>query len=76
MRYRCVSAQYKGSPLNPFFVCDVENIIYERTPKLWIHGHTHDSVDLKLGDTRIVCNPIGYPHERNPAFDPMKVIEV
>ena len=32
---------------------------------LWIHGHTHDSCDYRLGNAdpsvRIVCNPRGYP---------------
>lgn len=32
---------------------------------LWLHGHTHSSVDTRVGDDlnrgRIVCNPRGYP---------------
>jgi Icc-related predicted phosphoesterase len=32
-------------------------------PALWLHGHTHGSCDYKLGDTRVVCNPMGYPGE-------------
>ena len=33
--------------------------------KLWSHGHTHDSRNDHLGDSRhtvrLVCNPRGYP---------------
>jgi predicted phosphodiesterase len=28
--------------------------------KVWVHGHTHEDFDYKIGDTRIVCNPRGY----------------
>jgi predicted phosphodiesterase len=72
-----VAPRWKGSPLNPFFVCDVEALIRQRAPRLWIHGHTHDSVDVTVGATRIVCNPFGYVrHELNPAFQDRVIIEV
>lgn len=64
-----VVARYRGSPLNAFFVCDVSPLIREREPALWIHGHTHDSLDYRLGATRVVCNPFGYaPSDLNHAF--------
>jgi hypothetical protein len=31
---------------------------------LWIHGRTHVPCDYKLFGTRVVCNPKGYPSER------------
>jgi UDP-2,3-diacylglucosamine pyrophosphatase LpxH len=34
-------------------------------PALWIHGHTHDTFDRRIDDTRIVCNPAGYMPEWN-----------
>jgi predicted phosphodiesterase len=34
--------------------------LVERTD-LWIHGHTHDSYDYRIGRGRVVCNPRGYP---------------
>ena len=33
---------------------------YRPQIKLWIHGHTHDSFDYVIGETRVVCNPRGY----------------
>jgi hypothetical protein len=30
------------------------------SPAFWMHGHTHASVDAKVGATRILCNPFGY----------------
>ena len=66
----CTAPKWHGSPLNDFFVCDVEELMRERAPALWIHGHTHDSVDMTIGATRVVCNPFGYAtHELNRAFE-------
>ncbi|MBX3191735.1 MAG: hypothetical protein KF819_32380 [Labilithrix sp.] len=71
-----VVPRWRGHPLNPFFVCDVEPLIVERKPALWIHGHTHDSVDARVGATRIVCNPFGYVRiEENRAFDEASTID-
>lgn len=72
-----VAPQWKGSPLNAFFVCDVEPLLRERAPAVWIHGHTHDSVDLRLGSTRVLCNPFGYArYELNRAFADAAIVEV
>jgi Icc-related predicted phosphoesterase len=66
---RSVSPRFLSSPLNAFFVCDVEELIEERRPRLWMHGHTHVSVDTRIGPTRILCNPFGYAGwELNPGF--------
>jgi predicted phosphodiesterase len=54
--------------------------------RLWIHGHTHDSCDYRLGDSqhsvRVVCNPRGYPvlwfkdEFENTRFDPALLVEI
>jgi len=72
---KSVPKQYKSSPLNAFFVTDVEDIIMDKQPKLWIHGHTHTTCDYTLGKTRVICNPLGYPHE-NSGFDPALKIAI
>jgi hypothetical protein len=38
-------------------------------PALWVHAHTHESLRNAFGSTTILCNPLGYPGEENPAFD-------
>jgi Calcineurin-like phosphoesterase len=49
-------------------------------PRYWLHGHVHRSLDYTIGDTRVVCNPRGYPGpngtRENPDFNPHLVIEV
>lgn len=73
---RSVSPQYRGHPLNPFFVCELDSLIERAQPQLWIHGHTHDSVDYRIGDTRVLCNPFGYPDELNARFEPGLVVDI
>lgn len=74
---RSVADRFKGSPLNRFFVCEMDDLILEREPLLWIHGHSHDSCDYMIGNTRIICNPFGYPSiDENPEFNPGFVVEM
>ncbi len=43
-------ARYRNDPLNCFFVCpEAEEILLKQTPRLCVHGHTHDSLDYRLG---------------------------
>lgn len=70
-----VAAQYVGNRLNAAFASRLEHMIEVERPSLWVHGHTHSSFDYRCGETRIVCNPRGYPGE-NPYFQPGLVIEV
>lgn len=73
--YKSVNEKYKGDQLNRFFVCDMENLVLKKQPKIWIHGHSHDSCEYMIGNTRIICNPKGYPQERNN-FDCNLIIEI
>lgn len=72
-----IAARFEGSPLNACFISDLEAQIRRWQPRLWLHGHVHDSFDYRIGATRVVTNPRGYaPGGRleNPAFDPLRVI--
>lgn len=67
---RSVALRFSASPLNAYFVGDVEDLIRERQPRLWVHGHTHESLDYRIGSARVLCNPFGYVRsEVNPRFD-------
>jgi Icc-related predicted phosphoesterase len=73
---RSIVPKYQGSPLNCFFACpEAEEILLTRAPRLWVHGHTHDSLDYGLGRTRVLCNPFGYAcAEMNPSFQTAKLV--
>ena len=70
--FRSVPARFAdrvpgGPGVNRFFVSDEETLISALQPRLWLHGHTHDPFDYMLGNTRVVCNPLGYPDDGDGA---------
>lgn len=74
---RSVAERYKDDLLSSAFASDLESTMAAGGVNLWVHGHMHDSVDVAVGGTRIVCNPRGYVDlELNPSFDADLVIEL
>lgn len=74
-----IAPRFAGSPINTCFVSDLEAQMLRWQPALWLHGHTHDSFDYRVGRTRVVANPRGYVlhgEVENRAFDPACVIEL
>lgn len=45
------------------FASDLEPMIRQHRPALWVHGHIHHVSDYRVGETRVVCNPRGYQAE-------------
>ena len=41
-----------------------------------IHGHMHNTVDVTVGETRVLANPAGYSSTENPDYDPALCIEL
>jgi Icc-related predicted phosphoesterase len=72
--HKSVATRYQHSPLNAFFVHDVEEMFEVVRPGLWLHGHTHDSFDYRIRATRVVCNPLGYATHPNRNFDDTRLI--
>ncbi len=68
----------KQSLITSAFASRLDAEIERWQPDLWLHGHTHDSCDYKIGRTRVVCNPRGYSRGpgANPVFDAGLVIEI
>ncbi len=58
-----IAKRYANDSLNPAFASRLEDVIEKYRPELWVHGHTHVPCDYELFDTRIICNPGGYPGE-------------
>lgn len=61
-----VAKRFGNDPLNAAFASRLEDVIEKHQPALWIHGHTHVPCDYQLFETRVVCNPRGYPRETSP----------
>ncbi|TCD47205.1 metallophosphoesterase [Chlorobium sp. N1] len=69
-----IAPMYRNDPLNAAYVSDLEKEILERRIACWICGHCHTAMEYHIGQTRVVCNPKGYPHESGNGFDPLKTL--
>lgn len=67
---------YQEGELNYGFASHLDEFIMEQKPKLWIHGHVHYKSDYKIGTTRIVANPLGYPGELYKKISDYKPMEI
>lgn len=79
----CVAERYKSDNvefiLNKYFANDLGSWIETLEDTTWLFGHTHDSMDFMINNTRLVSNPLGYTREVIPEFakfNPNKVIEL
>lgn len=74
---RSIAPRFASHALNPTFASNLEHLMKVGQPRLWIHGHTHEACDYQFENTRVVCNPRGYPGEmQSAAFEPRLVVEV
>ena len=76
--FKSISEGFKGSALNGAYAnTGLEDLMEIFKPLVWIHGHTHNTFDYNIGDTRIICNPRGYVgNGENPRFNPELVIQI
>ncbi|MGC8493668.1 MAG: metallophosphoesterase [Syntrophobacteraceae bacterium] len=58
------------------YTSNEDDLVAELGADLWVHGHIHHACDYRIGRTRIVNNPRGYPEEPAPGFDDSLVIEI
>lgn len=73
---RSVAEVERSDPITAAYASELEALIQEFEPRLWIHGHTHHAVDYHLGGTRVVSNPRGYADEPVAAFAPDLLIDI
>lgn len=48
---------------------DMEPLIRQYQPALWVYGHTHECDDQRIGRTRILSNQLGYEDRRRGGFE-------
>ncbi len=80
-----VAEEFRGDELTPAFASNFDSEIKQFQPELWVHGHTHNSFDYVVPETRtrVVCNPRGYVRDYNNGrsvenmdFEMLKVVEI
>ncbi len=76
--FKVVAPRHKGSPLTSAFATELGDYIADSRIDAWIYGHSHTNIDAVIGNTRIVCNQMGYvAHgEHMTGFDGGKFIGI
>jgi|TARA_R100000900_G_scaffold46033_2_gene36920 Icc-related predicted phosphoesterase len=72
------NTNFEVDSITAYFQANVEHLIHQYQPSLWIYGHNHYSNDLTIGQTRVISNQLGYPSERGyiPDYNPTNTIEL
>lgn len=70
---QCVAPEYTSDDCTPYYATNMDRYFGDEN-LLWAFGHTHNSFDLRLGDSRVISNPKGY-YDENKDFNPNLVIE-
>lgn len=75
---RSVPDEYATDPVSAAFSSRLDHLVEKAD--LWIHGHTHTSMDYEIGKCRVVANPCGYRLDigcaENEWFNPNFIVEV
>lgn len=50
------------------YASNLDELVAGSGASLWVHGHTHRSVDYPIGPTRVFANQRGYPGQANTGF--------
>lgn len=82
--YKSITDKWKNcSVIDSFASTDLDKLIKHPKVGMWIHGHTHDSLDYYDSNTRVICNPRGYTNvfrgfikTENKKFNPNLVIDL
>ena len=62
-----------GKSWEQYYHFDGKEYVERIRPKLWLFGHLHRRYDFSSGETRLLCNPLGYPDER---FEPFRILSM
>ena len=71
---QAIHPRWGASMLNTYFTCNME--LFMGWEGLWLYGHTHDSGEFTVGDTRVVGNPRGYGTENVHGFNNELILEI
>ena len=55
-----VAPQHQNSILSSAFASDLEDLIRNSRIDYWVYGHSHTNIDCQVGQTKIICNQLGY----------------
>ena len=70
-----VPEQFKQNIISAAFTSNLDELVEGSGAALWVHGHSHGFCDYQIGNTRVICNSRGYPHETT-GFQPSLLVEL
>ena len=73
---RSLPLRFGDDLLSAAYASHLDELVERSNARLWIHGHVHEGQDYMIGNTRVVCNPRGYPDDFNTAFAPNLIATV
>lgn len=56
--FRSVSPKYSVDLASSAYASNFDYLAAKAD--IWVHGHMHESLDYKIGQCRVICNPFGY----------------
>lgn len=72
-----VHDQYRNHRLNSAYCNNLDSLIEQHPSiELFFHGHVHQVFDYRIGNTRVLCNPRGYPMEETYSNFQLKHVEI
>jgi predicted phosphodiesterase len=72
---RSLAPAFLEDDLSAAYASELDVFVAGSGAQLWVHGHTHRSLDYTLGGTRVLSNQRGYPGETT-GFREELVVEV
>ncbi|NMG42644.1 hypothetical protein GPA22_02705 [Aromatoleum toluvorans] len=71
-----IPPRFRADLVSAAYASNLEALIEEHQPALWVHGHSHTACDYRIGATRIIANPKGYPGEGGTDFRQNLIVEI
>jgi Icc-related predicted phosphoesterase len=72
---RSLPEDYEDDILSAAYASNLDEFVENSGACLWIHGHKHKRQDYYIGNTRVLCNPRGYPGKIS-GFDPDCLVSI
>ena len=73
---KSIPEKYQVELVSAGYASNLESFIQKARPDIWIHGHILEACDYYIGQTRVICNPKGYPGETAAGFRDNLIVEL
>lgn len=73
--FQSIPVEYIRDVVSAAFASHLDELVEASGATCWIHGHNHGPSDYRIGKTRVLANPKGYPGETT-RFKPGLTVKV